>query len=154
MAEHPPGDDDGTAPSERRQARRHSVLKRGQLIFGFGGSTIDCLILDESEAGVQAETAVMIEFPERLQLRYGGGAIRDVTRLWAVGTRAGLGFLEARGDEALRQCRKAAAVALRSQGLPAAMRLLREQGFCGSAELQQAAEAAELALARLNTLLE
>ncbi len=154
MTDREAGDNGGPPPPERRRARRHRVLKRGQLIFGFGGSVIDCLILDESGTGVQTETAVMIEFPERLQLRYGGNAVRDVTRLWAVGTRAGLGFLGNGDEEAERQCREAAGAALRSQGLPAAMRLLREQGFCRSAELQQAAEAAELALARLNALLE
>jgi hypothetical protein len=141
--------------SEKRRSRRRQVLKRAQLIFGFGSSSVDCLILDESAHGLQVETAVMMEFPEKLRVRFSDGAIHRVNRLWTAGNRLGLAFVDKQlYDEVASRERKTIQMALKAQGFPAAMQLLRERNFFNDTELQKAAEAAEFALAKLSAMLD
>ncbi len=157
--------DEGSIPAEpageaegrvdQRRAQRRQVLKRAQLIFGHGGCTIDCLVLDESPLGVRVETPVMTDIPEYLLIRFSGGGTFNAARHWSAGTRLGLEFIGSRiyDDETLR-LRKAARLALQMQGVPAAVHLLRDAEFFKNEDLREAAESAERALARLNLLLE
>jgi len=78
---------------DSRFAARQTVLKRGQLIFGSSGSTIDCIIRDETRFGVLVETAVMTTMPEQIKLRYIGGITLDAICRWAVGTKIGIEFV-------------------------------------------------------------
>jgi hypothetical protein len=147
--------DEAEGPTELRRARRRRVLKRAQLIFGFAGSTIDCLVLDESRLGVQLETEVMVQFPEQFRIRFADGATYVARRQWSTGNRAGLEFLGARlYDEETLEHRKAVGAALKAQGVHVAVRMLRDMNYLKSEELREAAEAVELALARLNAMLE
>jgi hypothetical protein len=141
--------------AELRRARRRRVLKRAQLIFGFAGSTIDCLVLDESRLGIQLETEGMVQFPEQMRIRFADGAIYVARRQWSTGNRAGLEFLGTRiYDEESQQHRIAVKAALKQQGVHVAVRMLRDVNYLKNEELREAAEAAELAFARLNAMLE
>lgn len=141
------------APNKRR-TRRQQVLKRGQIIFGFLGSTIDCLVIDHSPFGARLETPVMTEVPEQLRIRF-AGETHDAICRWSAGNRLGLEFVGPKvlDEETLRR-RRAIRQALRSQGVPAAARMLRDAAFFNNPELQQAAEAAEAAFTRLSDLLD
>jgi hypothetical protein len=134
--------------ADNRRARRRQVLKRAQLILGSSGSTIDCLVLNESEFGVNLETSVMSQVPERLRVRFADGATREARRLWARGNQLGLEF------EGRRITKPDAALALQTRGMQAAVAKLRELEVFEGDDLRAAAEAAELALARLTALLE
>jgi hypothetical protein len=133
--------------AEKRRTRRRQVLKRAQLIVGSTGSTIDCLVLNESEFGVNLETAVMSQVPEHLRIRFADGVTHEARRLWARGNQLGLEFEDKRIGQA-------AALALQCRSLQAAVAKLREEDFLKSDDLRAAAEAAELALAKLRALLE
>lgn len=140
---------------ERRRSRRRRVLKRAQLIFGLAGSTIDCLVLDETAFGVQLETPVMSHFPDKLQIRFAGGGIYDAQRLWSTGTKLGLKYVGSRiyDEESLRQ-RKAVRLALKTQSIAAALHMLRDMDFFKSEALREASVAAELAVMRLSEMLD
>ncbi len=140
---------------ERRRGRRRRVLKRAQLIFGQAGSTIDCLVLDETPFGVQLETPVMTLVPEHLRIRFAGGETFNAIRLWSIGNRIGLNYVGSRiyDEESLRQ-RKAVRLTLETQGLPEAVQMLRDLEYFRSDDLRDAAKALELALERLSALLE
>jgi hypothetical protein len=146
---------DEAGKAELRRTRRRQVLKRGQVIFGIGDSTIDCLILDEAASGVQLETAVITQFPEQLRLRFSDGATYAARRQWSAGSKIGLEFVGSRlYDEATLNKRKAAREVLKTHGVHAAVKRLQELDFFKDPALREAAEAAELAFARLNALLE
>jgi hypothetical protein len=145
----------GKGQVEHRRARRRQVLKRGQLIFGHAGSTIDCLVLDESPHGVGLETPLMTDFPEHLRIRFAGGVTYDALRRWSAGNRLGVEFVSSRMDDE-ESLRLLAAVrqALKTKGVHAAIRMMQEADFLKNDELRDAAAAAETALARLSALLE
>ena len=135
------GNDRADDAVEKRRARRRQVLKRGQLVFGFGGSTVDCLIIDETTFGVQLETSVMTDLPDNVRVRFVGGATFDALRRWATGNRVGLEFMGSQiYDEVALRRRKAVAVALKNQGVNIAVHMLRDEEFFKNDELRSAAE--------------
>jgi hypothetical protein len=141
--------------AEQRRLRRRRVLKRAQLIFGISGSTIDCLVLDESRFGVQLETPLMTPLPDHLRIRFANGAIYDAMRSWSAGNKLGLEYVGSQiYDEATLRQRKAVRLTLKTQGLQVALHMLRDFEFFKDDDLRQAAEAAELALSRLSGLLD
>ncbi|MDQ2763643.1 MAG: hypothetical protein M3Y22_09235 [Pseudomonadota bacterium] len=75
-----------------RRSKRSRVLKSAKIIFGISGSTIDCLVLDETEGGLRVETDVVIQIPENVTIQYRSGAIVPARRRWARGTEIGLEF--------------------------------------------------------------
>ena len=140
---------------ERRRIKRQQVLKRGQLVFGFNGSIIDCLIMNESRYGVQVEVPVMTAMPEHVKLKFVGGASIDALCRWSQGNRIGLEFLGSQiYDETALRRRRTIAVALRNQGVNTAVIMLRDIQYFNNQELQSLAEAAEIAVARLASHLE
>ncbi len=140
---------------EHRRTKRRQVLKRAQLVFGFAGSTIDCLIIDETPFGVLLETPLMTNVPDHVKIRFVGGATFDALRRWATGNKMGLEFVGSQlFDEATLRQRRVIDGVLKTQGVNAAVYMLREVRFFESPELQSAAEAAEIAVARLESLLE
>jgi len=152
-----PTDDGGKAENsaEYRRSRRRQVLKRAQLIVGVAGSTIDCLVLDESPFGVQLETPAMTHLPEHLRIRFADGAIYDAVRSWSAGNKIGLEYVSSQiYDEATLRQRKAVRLALKTHALHVVVQMLRDHEFFKDDDLREAADAAELALARLSGLLE
>ncbi|HYP62557.1 MAG TPA: hypothetical protein VEQ16_01645 [Acidocella sp.] len=144
------------ALAERRNAMRVPVIKSAKIVTaGDGGqSTYNCLVLDESAAGVLVDLGAMFSLPEEMTLHMTGGASYRARRCWAVGTKAGLSFigpqmLSAEAVEKLGQLGRM----MQSQGLPATMAALRGQHFFESEELRRAAEAAEAAYQRLESVL-
>lgn len=146
---------DAITKVDNRRSRRRQVLKTGQIILGFAGSTIDCLIVDETSQGVGIETAVMTDLPERLRLKIAGGAAFDAIRRWSIGSRVGVEFVGPKipGDAASRQ-KKDVLMALKSQGAQAAALMLRDLDYFKDADLRTAMEEAEAAYQRLAAMLE
>ncbi len=140
--------------AERRSAPRSPVIKSAKLVFGDASVVYDCLVLDESTGGVMVDLGTMIKVPEEVTIRFSGGAAYRAQRCWTAGTRAGLKFDGSQivtQETALRM--KKTAEILEIQGLPAAMQTLRVGRFFDNAELRRAAEEAEAAMARLQTVL-
>ena len=136
----------------KRLAARETVLKSGQIVFR--DIVVDCVILDISAEGARVRTAVMVPVPERVTLRLRGGAMCPAVRRWARGTEIGLAFsgsvslAQERAQEALMICK-----ALQDEGLGEALRRLRAVNFFDDPELQDAAEEAEAAKAKLEAAL-
>jgi hypothetical protein len=142
--------------AERRNAMRVPVIKSAKIITGgeVNQSVYNCLVLDESPSGVLVDLGAMFTLPEEMALHMTGGAIYRARRCWAVGTKVGLAFvgaqvLSADTVEKLAQLGRMIQV----QGLPATMAALRAQRFFDSAEVRRAAEGAEAAFHRLETVL-
>jgi hypothetical protein len=144
------------ALAERRNAMRVPVIKSAKIVTsGDGGQSVyNCLVLDESAAGVLADLGAMFPLPEEMTLHMTGGACYRARRCWAVGTKLGLAFI---GPQMLsaETVEKLALLGrmMQSQGLPAAMAALRAQRFFESEEVRRAAEAAEAAYHRLEAVL-
>ena len=80
----------GGEARDRRLAVRQTVLKSAKIIFG--QSVVDCRVVNVSNIGVQVRTDVMIPVPERVTLRFNGGAIYAAIQRWALGTEIGFAF--------------------------------------------------------------
>lgn len=142
--------------AERRHTQRLPVIKSAKIITGTGVSQgiYNCLVLDESPTGVLVDLGAIFSLPEEMALQMTGGASYNARRCWAVGTKAGLAFigpqmLSAETVEKLAQLGRMMQV----QGLPATIASLRAQRFLESAEVRRAAEAAEAAYLRLESVL-
>lgn len=144
------------ALADRRNAARVPVIKSAKIIAGgeVNQSIYNCLVLDESAAGVLVDLGAMFSLPEEVSLHMTGGASYKARRCWAVGTKMGLAFIgpqmmSADTMEKLAQLGRM----MQSQGLPATLAALRAQRFFESEELRRAAENAEAAYHRLETVL-
>lgn len=144
------------ALAERRNTMRVPVIKSAKIITGgeINQSIYNCLVLDESPSGVLVDLGAMFSLPEEVSLHMTGGACYKARRCWAVGTKVGLAFM---GPQTLSPdtVEKLAQLGrmMQAQGLPAAMAALRAQRFFESDEVRRAAEAAEAAYHRLETVL-
>jgi hypothetical protein len=148
-------DKDAKASVEKRRVKRQQVLKRGQLIFGFAGSTIDCLIIDETSYGMLIENPLMTDLPERLRVSVAGGATFDAVRRWSMGNKIGLEFIQPeRRDNAVIRKRLAIKLALKNQNVHSAVLMLRDVNFFEDEELRVIAEAAEASVAWLISMLD
>jgi hypothetical protein len=137
---------------ERRRAPRLGALKRAKLVAG--DTILDCVVLNSSERGARVRVAQPVVPPERLELHFAAGGVFPARRRWVRGLEIGLEFI---GEGALRreaaELAWAAYEALRDGQLEEAMRRLRAVRFFDDEILREAAEAAEAARARLETLL-
>ena len=142
--------------AERRGAMRVPVIKSAKIITGtaVNQSIYNCLVLDESPSGVLVDLGAIFSLPEEMALHMTGGTIYKARRCWAVGTKMGLAFsgpqmLSADDMEKLTQLGRM----MQAQGLPAIMVSLRAQRFFESDDVRRAAEGAEAAYRRLETML-
>jgi hypothetical protein len=149
-----PPDNTATQP-DRRLVRRERVLKNGRMIFGLGGSSMDCRIINETPNGLLVETGVVVAVPDQLAIRLDDGKIFHVIRRWAMGTRIGLELVGPQVvDEATCLRMHSILTILQSHGLPAALAILRAGRFFDNDRLKQAAENAGSALTKLQIELE
>jgi hypothetical protein len=144
------------ALAERRHAMRVPVIKSAKIITGgeVNQSIYNCLVLDESPAGVLVDLGAMFPLPDEVTLHMVGGASYRARRCWAVGTKAGLAFqgpqmLSPETMEKLVQLGRM----MQAQGLPATLAALRAQRFFESDEVRRAAEVAEAGYLRLEAIL-
>ena len=141
---------------ERRGALRLPVIKSAKIVTSADGgqSVYNCLVLDESAAGVLVDLGAMFSLPEEMTLHMTGGATYRARRCWAVGTKAGLAFIgpQTMSGETAEKLAQLGGM-LRAQGLPATLAALRSQRFFENEEVRRAAEAAEAAYLRLEAVL-
>ena len=140
--------------ADQRRTKRQRVLKMAELVFDAAGTSIDCVIIDESCFGVMLETMAITEIPERVKLRFVGGPTLAALRRWANGNKIGLEFAGLfPEDEASKRQARAVKNVLKEACVHAAVQMLREFDFFENAELRLAAEEAEIAIARLESAL-
>jgi hypothetical protein len=136
--------------SDRRKFPREKVLKSAKIIVNHGQTVFDCLVLDESPAGVYIDLGALVALPPEVTIQYGSGATFLAERRWNAGTRFGFEF---HGPQVIsRETAKRLEVIgqiLNSQGLPAAVELLRLAQFFDNPQLRRIAEEASTAHARL-----
>jgi hypothetical protein len=144
------------ALAERRNALRVPVIKSGKILVGgaYSQGVLNCLVLDESAAGVLVDLGAVFSLPEEVVLQLGNGASYRARRRWAVGTKAGLEFLGPQAaDSDIEVQMTQMAQLLATKGLSAAMAGLRAQHYFSQPELKLAAEDAEAAYHRLEAIL-
>lgn len=136
----------------KRQAKRETVLKAAKIVFG--DSIIDCVVQNVSARGARIRTAVMVQVPDRVTLRFNDGTSSPALRRWARGNQIGFEFDD---DAPLREMRALLAWSLYqnidTQGLKETLRLLRAADFFEDPALRTIAERAEAAHAALETAL-
>lgn len=135
---------------------RRKVLRGAQIIVD--STVIDCVVTDVSATGAQIRLAAPVPVPELFTLRFRDGSACPARRRWARGTLIGLEFIGATAESAGQEdepARRARAIRRQLQALDPAetVRLLRAAWFFGDDDLRRAAEAAELAHARLDAAL-
>lgn len=70
-----------------RRAGRCQMFKPAQIAFG--GSVLDCVLLDASPSGAQVCLRTSAEVPDLVTLRLPGCESRSVRRCWQEGARIG-----------------------------------------------------------------
>jgi len=139
-----------TEATDRRKHHRDKVLKSAKIIVNHGQTVFDCLVLDESPAGVFIDLGALVALPPEVTIQFASGATFQAERRWNAGTRFGFEF---HGPQVIsRETAKRLEVIgqiLNSQGLPAAVELLRLAQFFDNPQLRRIAEDAATAHARL-----
>lgn len=141
-----------TPLDEKRDGKRQSVLKKAKLIWG--NSVVDCLVLEQSDAGVRVSMFIPMHVPEQVVIHLGGGAVRPATQRWTHGTEIGFEFggiakLDAVGANEAR----AILVDLCEVGLNDIIARLAAVRYFDDAELSSTALTAQAALQRLEAAL-
>ncbi|WP_284257481.1 hypothetical protein [Acidocella aquatica] len=150
------GTSDEAALPERRGGSRRPVIRSAKIFTGVNGGdcVFNCLILDQSTAGVLVDMGTLADLPDEVTLQMGGGASYLARRCWAAGTKAGLEFIGGQiiTEETSQRMARIADV-LQRQGVAAAVATLRTARFLDHQELRNIAEAAEAAVQQLEAVL-
>jgi hypothetical protein len=137
---------------EKRLAIREAVLKSAQIIIGH--SVVDCLVLNVSATGARVRTAAVVPIPERVTLRFRGGAIFPAVRRWTRGMEVGFSLdLAASLSEEPGWLAWRIFEMVRATTIEEPLRLMRDCGYFDDVSLRAAAEEAEAGLRRLETML-
>ncbi len=147
-------EDDELYAMDRRQGMRAMVIRSAKLVCGPGQGIYDCLVLEQSDSGVQVDLGAVVELPEVLTIQLAGGAAYLARRVWASGTRAGLQLEGAQllSEQTAKRMKKFSEL-MDSQGLLTAVATLRAARFLEHGELQRLAETAERAYLALERFL-
>ena len=136
----------------KRLALREAVLKSAQIVFD--QSVVDCLVLDVSETGAKVRTAAITPVPRQVTLLFRGGAAFPAERRWARGMEIGFSFATtATLSEVPAELAWRIYEFVRATSLEEPLRLMRDYRFFDDMALAAAAEEAEAALRRLETML-
>ena len=76
---------------EHRQQPRRRTLKGGEIVFHEGGSSIDCVIRNDSAEGAMLKVASVVGIPDRFILT-GDGPPRHCVVVWRRADSLGVHF--------------------------------------------------------------
>jgi len=85
-----------TAPSNRREHARRTVIKGARIVFNNRKSSFDCRIRDLTDEGARLDFLTQQLLPHKFELHIAGSPVRSCELCWARGTFAGVRFLEER----------------------------------------------------------
>ncbi|HQT37902.1 MAG TPA: hypothetical protein PK231_00660 [Acidocella sp.] len=140
-------------PNNRR-IKRQRVVKMGKIIFGASDITVDCLICDETSAGVLVETETPVPVPDEVKIKLTNGGTFRAVRRWVLGNKIGFEFIGNRiNDTVTSESMRAIYDILQTQGITQALVSLRRSRFFDDDELRRTAEDAETATIRLEKML-
>lgn len=88
----------GPERDERRNGRRRRVLDTAKIIFA--GCTLDCLVMDVSQCGVNVKIGTFVPLPERVRIRFRDGREVFASRRWVRGLEVGFLLDETSGPAA------------------------------------------------------
>lgn len=133
---------------ERRLSVRQNVLRRGKVAFGL--AIYDVIILDQSEGGVRARSAIPLSLPETFVVHIGTDRAHAARLRWYRGTEFGAAFIAPRAvsDHSTRRLLDVHEL-LRARNFVEAYARLRECDLQADAELRTMLERAETANAEL-----
>lgn len=83
----------GNGSDERRRSPRERVLKQGTIIHSGGRSTMECIILDQSQAGALLRPSDIMFCPQEFTLKPKLGPSRNCEAIWRDGSVLGVRFL-------------------------------------------------------------
>ncbi len=84
---------ESTHHGERRGAPRRKTLKTGQLVFGDGLLSVDCVVKNLSTTGAGLKTDAWVKCPELVTLRINSGAIHRCQVMRYENNEMGVRFL-------------------------------------------------------------
>ncbi len=79
-------------PADRRGAKRHRAIQKGQIIFSGSNCAQPCAILDFSETGARLRPLDSFICPDRFQLRDNKSTLHECSVVWRHGTSVGVRF--------------------------------------------------------------
>ena len=138
----------GMDQRNRRSSVRESVLRRGKVVFG---TTIyDVIVLDQSEGGVRASSAIPLALPETFVFHIGADIAFTARLRWYRGTEFGAALIAPRAmsDQTSRRLLDVHEL-LRARNFAEAYARLRECDLQADVELRALLERAETANADL-----
>jgi hypothetical protein len=82
------------AIDEKRQDRRHRVLRKGKIVFNSGSSLIDCVIRDQSLSGAKLRVPAPTELPKTFELLcVAEETLYPAETMWRLGDELGVAFV-------------------------------------------------------------
>jgi hypothetical protein len=148
------GDDTNSNASddERRLAVRENVVRRGKVAFG--AAVHDVVVLDVSEGGVRARSAIPLSLPETFVLDIGADMAFTAHLRWCQGTVFGAALIAPRVVSNHTSRRLLAPLEfMRARNFAEAYARLRECNFQGDPALRALLDRAETANAELEAAL-
>jgi PilZ domain len=80
---------------DNRETQRRRILKRGEIVFNAGRSTIDCTIRNFSAKGARLEVASVVGIPSTFDLLIPGNAKQPCRVAWRRLKEIGVSFVAA-----------------------------------------------------------
>jgi hypothetical protein len=77
---------------ENRETDRRRVLKRGEIVFNAGRSTIDCTVRNFSSKGARLEVASVVGIPNTFDLLIAGNSKQPCRIAWRRLKEIGVSF--------------------------------------------------------------
>lgn len=133
---------------DRRSSVRENVLRRGKVVFG---TTIyDVIVLDQSQGGVRASSAIPLALPETFVVHIGADMAFTARLRWCRGTEFGAALIAPRAlsDHTSRRLFDVHEV-MRARNFAEAYARLRECDLQADPELRALLDRAETANAEL-----
>lgn len=80
--------------ADRRQHERAHVLKRARMVYRRGWSSLDCVVLDLSPGGARIRVGALLGLPDRFELRFADGPVREAVVRYRGVDEAGVAFVD------------------------------------------------------------
>ncbi len=80
--------------ADRRRYFRRPVNKAAELTLRTGEDVFDCIVIDESDGGVQVELCGEIDLPDEVIIKFSDHASQLVRRCWSLGTKVGYQYID------------------------------------------------------------
>lgn len=136
---------------ERRRISRQRVIKRGRILLGFSDAVIECIVSNESSAGLMIETEMPINLPNDIRVQVNNGPTFPAVVRWMLGKKAGLEFAPSHDTGSVSyESRRASVIRRQIESIRYEIDQLMDEIFSHENEAEIAAKEIDLVFEKLH----